>query len=524
MRHARRAGLMLALTGTFLLGGFVLPSVESRAGAKLFQEVFTLVSNRYEETLDNSELYERAARGLLEKLEDPYAQLFSPSEMEQFTTRYEGHYGGVGMLVEDQNGAIVVGRVFPNTPAEKAGVRVGDRIVALDEQATRGWALSQVADGLKGRPGSDVRVQFQRPGVAEPIAVRLRRAVIRIPAVPYATMLESGMGYIPLLQFNETAAQEVSASARRLVAEGARGLVLDLRGNGGGLVSDAVEIAGLFLPRNALIAEQRERGQSTQRYVSRSSPLVPTLPLVVLVDGGSASASEIVAGALQDHDRAVVIGSPTFGKGLVQSVYRLDGGYVLKMTTGKWYTPAGRTIHLERPVVAGRLVRERADTLPPDTARASRPQYQSAGGRTIYGGGGILPDLIVRLDTLTAAEQALSKLIVPHSQDVYTTLFDYAFELKSTVAPDFRVLPEWRAELYRRLVVAGVTLDTAAYEAGSTYVDRLLSDRIARLAFGEAVARQRSVSDDAVLSRGLELLQHAATQADLITRLGALHH
>jgi len=513
MTHLRRAGFAVALAGTFVLGGFILPDPAERASPRLFQDVFTLVSRRYVDSLDVTALYEKAARGLVEQIQDPYAALYSPEEMEEFTVAHEGKYAGVGMLVEDQNGVTVVARVFPNTPAEQGGMMAGDRIVAVDGEMTRGWPLEKVTGLLKGEPGTLVEVRFQRPGASDAM-VKMTRAIIHIPAVPYAMMLEGGAGYVPLLQFNETSAEEVAASVERLMKEGARSLVLDLRGNGGGLVSDAVEIAGLFLPKNTPIAIQRERGDGDLVYRSPADPIALQIPLVVLVDGASASASEIVAGALQDHDRAVVVGTGTFGKGLVQSAYRLDGGYLLKITTGQWFTPSGRTIHRDRTVVDGRLVAE-SDSVVEDTSRAGRPEHRTPGNRIVYGGGGIMPDVLIRSDTLNAEEQALMRAILPQSQNVHIVLGEYAHELKNAVMPGFQVSQAWRNELHRRLVGGGVTLDRQAYDAAASQVDRLIRDRVARLAFGDAAAKQMALQDDAQLKVTLDMLRQSRTQQDL---------
>ena len=511
MQHVRKAGLAAALIGTFLLGGFILPDDDQQSGADLFRDVMTLVSTRYVDTLDVSEVYERAAQGLVDRLEDPYAALFTPEDLEEFTVAYEGHYAGVGMLIEAQQGAAVVRRVFPNTPAERHGVQVGDRVLAVDGEIVDGWALDMVANALKGEAGSEVEVTFGRKGVTRPIVAEITRAVVRIPAVPYAAMVEEDVGYIPLLQFNETAADEVAESVRKLQKDGAKGLVLDLRGNGGGIVDHAVRIAGLFLPRGTEIARQWERGDEDTRYVNENRPLAPDLPLVVLVDEGSASASEIVAGALQDHDRAVIVGNTSFGKGLVQTAYRVRGGYVLKLTTGKWFTPVGRTIHRERELVNGRLV-EVDDSTHFAAGKDERPSYHSDGGRVVYGGGGIMPDLVVDSDTLNLREQELVRQIQPQSPNFTVTLFDYAFELKEDVGEDFVVTPAWRAELFRRLAEAGVELDRDVYDDASTYIDRLLTDRVGRLAFGDAFAKMRDVDSDAQLMKAVEIIHEGGSQ------------
>jgi carboxyl-terminal processing protease len=515
MHHLRKAGYVAALAATFVMGGFILPDRSTGSGPGLFQDVVTLVSTRYIDPLAVSDVYERAAEGLVHSLGDPYAELYSPAELEEFTMVYEGHYAGVGMLIESQQGVAVVRRVFPNTPAERHGVRMGDRVVAIDGESIEGWPLERVANSLKGTPGSTVEVKFSRHGVANPLSALIIRAVVRIPAVPFATVVASDVGYIPLLQFNETAAEEVVAALGELSTSGISGLVLDLRGNGGGMVDQAVRVAGLFLPRGAAVARQWERGGEDTGYTNEWSPQAPDLPLVVLMDGASASAAEIVAGALQDHDRAVVVGGTSFGKGLVQTAYRVDGGYVLKMTTGKWYTPSGRSIHRERTLVRGRLV-EVDDSVHFAAGRAERPGYRSAAGRLVYGGGGITPDLEATPSMLTPAEEALVAAILPGSPDFSVAVFDYATELKDGVDRDFTILAEWRAELYRRLAGRHLVLDPDVYAAGASYLDRILTDQIARLAFGDAFAMTRDLEHDAALVQAIDIIRHGGPQqADL---------
>jgi carboxyl-terminal processing protease len=506
------------LAGAVLLplvaGAFMVASRSDRDGARLFDQVLSLVSDRFVDSVGSGILYEKAARGLVRELNDPYAALYSPKELQEFTLRTGGRYGGLGMLVEDQQGTVVVSRVYPHTPAEKAGVRAGDRIIGVDDRPTRGWKLAQVTDALKGAPGTRVLVTFTRPGVAAPIRVSFTRAVIHIPAVPYTLLLDGKIGYLPLLQFNETAAAEVRSAVQRLLAQGVRGLIIDLRGNGGGIVDQAVSISNLFLRQGTEIASVRARGEQVQSYTATERPLAPTLPLIVLTDGYTASASEIVAGALQDHDRALVVGTTSFGKGLVQSLFPLDGGWALKMTTAKWYTPSGRSIQRDRLMVDGRWVEE-PDSVESDSARLARPVYRSDGGRLVYGGGGITPDIVVRPDTLTSVEQRFLKAISPVSPQLYVTLYDYAYQLKDSVRPDFTISPAWREELYRRMVKAGAAVSRPLYDSAATEIDRLLGTQIARLAFGDSTAKRREVPDDAALRRSLEIMRRGETQQDL---------
>jgi carboxyl-terminal processing protease len=506
------AAILVPLVG----GGFLAQERGARNNARLLDQVLDLVSERYVDTVGTATLYEHAAKGLVRELNDPYSELLTPKQLSRFTQNTNGRYGGIGMQIEPQEGSVVVSRVFPNTPAEQAGVREGDRIVQIDTTSTRGWTTSQVSEVLTGTPGTKVTVKFQRPGSAEFIT-KLTRAIIRVPAVHYAIMLDGGIGYIPLIQFNETAASELERQVRRLQREGARSFIVDLRDNPGGILEQALTISNFFLGQGQDVLSVRGRGVPPQVLVADNRPIVPTAPLVVLVDGGSASASEIVAGALQDHDRALVVGTTSFGKGLVQTLFTLEGGYALKITTAKWYTPSGRSIQKERKFVDGRFVEEDPDSLETDSVKKTRPAFRSDAGRIVYGGGAITPDVIIAEDTISTAEQALAKVLAAKSQIVYTTLSDYALELKPALTPNFTLQPAWREELHRRLQRNGVTVDRAIWEAGGSYVDRALEQRISRLAFGDSTAKRRFLPYDAPLRKAVELLRKGQTQRDLFT-------
>jgi len=261
----------------------------------------------------------------------------------------------------------------------------------------------------------------------------------------------------------------------------------------------------------------RGRDNDSQVYVARERPVAPAVPLVVLTDGNSASASEIVAGALQDHDRALIVGTTSFGKGLVQTLFPLEGGYALKMTTAKWYTPSGRSIQKERKVVDGRFVAEEApDSMESDSVRKARPTFRSDAGRVVYGGGGITPDVLVQPDTISTIEQQVAKSLAPKAQEVYATLAQYAMELKPTVkSPEFEVPAAWREEYYRRLQAAGVTIDKQQYDQAAPYIERMIGNRVARVTFGDSTATKRSFRDDNQLLKAAELLRRGNSQKDL---------
>src|SRR5690349_21994192 len=332
------------------------------------------------------------------------------------------------MQIQDLQGAITVSTVFPHTPAEQGGVREGDQIIYVDSLSTHGWSTQKVSDYLIGQPGTKVKVKFNRPGVTDPIEINFTRQVIHIPAVPYAIVLDNRIGYVPVQRFSESAAEEVQTAVNQLQREGAKGIILDFRGNPGGILEQSIAMSNLFLKGGQEIVSVRSRASEPQSYGTTGSPLFPAIPLTVLTDGGTASASEIVSGALQDHDRALIVGSTSFGKGLVQTLFPLDGGYALKITTAKWYTPSGRSIQRERKFENGRFVEEKPDSAETEAKKKARPAYRSDAGRVVYGGGGITPDVLVRDDTLTTAEQAFSKAIAPKSQDFFVVLNDYTLE------------------------------------------------------------------------------------------------
>jgi carboxyl-terminal processing protease len=512
------AGLLLI---PLFAGAFVIQERGAQSGARLFDQVLSLVAERYVDSVDVGALYEKAARGLIAQLKDPYAELYTPKQVEQFNQNTGGFYAGTGMMIEDQHGAITVTKVFPHTPASEANMMTGDQIVYVDtfNVRARGWKTDSVSAHLKGPPGTKVTARFLRSGMTEPFAVTFTRRVVRIPAVEFAIMLDNKTAYIPVQQFSETAAPEVAAALQRLTAEGAKSIILDLRGNGGGYLPQAIEMTNLFIPKGKEILSVRGRGEPPVTYTTENPAMVPSLPMIVLTDGYTASASEIVAGALQDHDRALLLGTTSFGKGLVQGMYSLDGGYAIKLTTAKWYTPSGRSIQKERALTDdGQLVEVHPDSLESDSARKARPKFKSDAGRVVYGGGAITPDIFVPYDTLTTPEQKLAHELNNGKNGLETALAldAYALEMKTKVKPDFTITPEMREDLYQRLTKKGVVVDRKIYDAGVHYLDRIVDNRISGFAFGDSTAKRRQVADDRQLVRAMDILKKGATTKDLL--------
>lgn len=516
MRRITILGILLALP--LAVGAFLQQSRQVVDGQRLFAQVLQRIEDNAVDSLSRTAIYEKAARGLVKNLKDPYADLYSPEELASFQRNtLRNNYAGLGMQIEQQDDQIVIARVFPNTPAAQGGLQAGDHIILIDTSSVIGWRTTQVSERLIGQPGTSVEVTVRRLGVPQPIKGRFTRAVIKVPAVPYTLVLDGSVGYIPLQAFNEAASEDVARSLLDLRRRGARSFVLDLRGNGGGSLDQALDISNLFLRAGQEISSVRHRGREPEVYTAnRPSPLVDSMPVVVLEDGATASASEIVAGSLQDHDRALVVGTTSYGKGLVQTLFPLEGGWAVKLTTGKWYTPSGRSIQSEHDRLEDdRFVEYDSAAAARDSTR-KRPVFKSDAGRQILGGGGITPDISIPPDSANAAERELGKVVAPVFTAWRVALYNYALEMRGNLKPDFSIIPEMRDEFFNRVSKAKVPVTRAQFDAAQEAIDRAMEQQFASLAFGDSTAFRRGIKNDRQLGTALELLRKAPTQRQLL--------
>ncbi len=523
MRSSSLGTVKKVVFSTCLFGAGVLLAGASKheRSPQLLRQVMGAVSQRFY-AADSLDIDLQAARGLVKELGDPYSQLLSPKDLEAFGQSTLGRYAGVGMQILAVNDSIMVEEVYPGTPSMIGGFRRGDRLVSVNGKPVLGLQVAQVSEMLRGTPGSQVAVAARHREGGATFTATLARAVVRLPSVPFALMVGDSVAYVPLTGFPETAGGEVAAAMRDPRVQKAKGVILDIRGNPGGSVEEAVRVVNAFLPQGRPVVEMRER-MGPVVLSTMANPVAPTVPLVVLQDGGSASASEIVTGALQDNDRALVVGTTSFGKGIAQSLIPLDGGYALKLTTSQWFTPVGRAIHRVRTHAdsGARLVLSdtaaAADSLETSAKVASRPAYTSRGGRTLRGGGAITPDVVVPSDTLTTIELALRRELAAGAREqLATVLSRYALDLQPTVSPTFTVTQEWRDEFYRRLTAAGAKINREKWDAAPSYVDLLLEQRVAQVAFGQAEARRRELAGDTQFKTALDLLQQSESQDALL--------
>lgn len=512
---------------SFVSGGWLLHGTDdapSMPAPDLFRSVMQAVSEYYVDSLPADSLYHKAATGLLEELHDPYSTLVEGESYRELTEQTTGNYGGLGIQIDVRDGVIMVVAPLPETPAERAGVEAGDQIIAVDGKSTRDLNQDDAIKTLRGAPGTPVTLEVRRSGVQELMRFTLVRETIHFRSVQPGTMIEGGIGLVQLTPVSETSAEELKDEIEALRKRGLAGLVLDLRGNPGGLLNQGVAVSDLFLDRGQQIVSTRGRAEGTSRiFAAEQDQPWPALPVVVLVNEYTASAAEIIAGALQDNDRAVILGTPTFGKGLVQSLFRLGDGRALKLTTARWYTPSGRSIQRAArnemdQVAAVESIAAGADSVALD----SLPTHKTISGRLVRGGGGIVPDRIVRSDTLLDSEKRFVRAVGGNVSAYRDALVATALALKERGAVPSRafvVTPAQRAMVFAKLAERGVTLSEAEQAGGAKLVDEQLGWEIARYVFGRDVELARRAADDAQVREAATLLRNGRTPGALLQQV-----
>jgi carboxyl-terminal processing protease len=405
---------------------------------QLINSVAWSIDSKYVEEVDLKELVHSGIIGMLDIL-DPFSVLKDKQAYEQLMEVTHGKYEGLGMAIAVRNDIITVISPIEGTPAYRKGVRAGDKIAEIDGQSTRGMSTEEAAKLMRGPAGTKVVLTIQREGLMESLEYELERAVIQLKNVPYYGVIEDDIGYIRLSRFSEDSSKELRDALKKLGEENIQGLILDLRSNGGGLLSQAVETANLFLEKDKLMVyTQGKKKERMREYFSRGPTLYSQAPLAVLVDEGTASASEIVAGAIQDWDRGVIIGETTFGKGLVQQVFEMPNETYLKLTIAKYYIPSGRCI--QRPERAKKHPSLTDETEGDSLKENEKEVFYTTGGRKVYGGGGIVPDVICENERLEPIEINLERKQI---------FFDFAVEYISRhqdLTRDFEVTDEVVAE------------------------------------------------------------------------------
>ncbi len=481
-----------------------------RDSLKTFTDVYALVEENYAEPLTGDKaddaIYDGAIPGMLQVL-DPHSHFYDPKSYARLREDQRGHYYGVGMIIQQQNdngkNKVFVVTPYEDTPSFRAGIHPGDQIVEVDNKSTDGWTSDQVAKALKGPKGTAVEVTMQRYGQPKPLVFNLIRDEIPHPSIDLKFEIRPGIGYIHLTQFQETTGDEMEAAIDSF--GNLKGLVLDLRENPGGLLNQAVDVCDHLLAKGQTIVTQRGRAYPDVNYSATHGNGGKTFPIVVLVNRDTASAAEIVSGALQDHDRALIVGETTFGKGLVQTVYNLSENTGLALTTYHYYTPSGRLIQRNYAGVSLYDYYNHAGALAPN---ASNPEVKlTDSGRTVYGGGGITPDEKIEMPKTNRFQDELTyKDVFFHFAPVYVATH--------TVDKDFQVDNAVMAEFKKFLTSQSVDFTDADINGVSDWIKARIKKDIVTIQFGQLNGLRVIADWDPEIQKALTFMPEAQSLED----------
>jgi carboxyl-terminal processing protease len=499
----------------WLLGVLLLASPLSRtlsaqseadvnASLKKFTQVYDAVESNFADRLDgDNTVFKGAIPNMLRTL-DPHSNFFDPKAYALMREGQSGHYFGVGMYVGSPEGRVIVMYPFVNSPAFRAGLRPADQIIAVDDNNTERATVSQVSGMLKGPKGTPVTITVRRAGHDEPMHFSLVRDNVPRGSVNYAFWLRPGIAYMRVEAFNETTSHEVDQALARFPESAIDGLVLDLRDNPGGLVQEAVNVADRFLHKGQLIVSHHGRSSAETKFVAKRGERGREYPIVVLVNRGTASAAEILTGALQDHDRAWVLGESTFGKGLVQAPFPLSGNSALLLTIAKYYTPSGRLIQrdYEHQGLFEYLSRENGKFNPKDMKKTDS-------GRIVYGGDGITPDEKYQTPKLTPLEAQLTDDLAFffYAPQFFAT---HTAPMTKEWAPDDAALGEFRAFATKR----GVAVAAADFDRDRAWIRDRLREELFITAFSKEDSDRLVFQTDPEVLKGFASLPASKTMLD----------
>ncbi|MBU0741744.1 S41 family peptidase [bacterium] len=497
-------------------------------GLKILGSVYERVFYNYVEDVDAYELLEAGIDGMLDFL-DEHTQYLPPSYYEDLMMSTEGEFGGLGITINIRDHYPTVVSPIEGTPAFLMGIQGGDKIIEIEGESTLDFTSNDAVGLLRGEPGTQVTITIQREGRDEPFPLTITRDIIQVDSVPYAFMIDD-IGYIRVANFSRTTTDELVAKLAELEAQGARGLILDLRWNPGGLLEAANGVSELFLDEGDLIVytKGRLRNQNRSYYAEgKAAPRKTGLPSIIMVNGSSASASEIVAAAVQDHDMGMVVGKTTFGKGTVQTVFPLSDDRALKLTTAKYYTPSGRSIHKDRHVddsdldltVAPDGAQGDGAEVEKDVPRDEKEKFSTDAGRIVYGGGGITPDMEIEQPFLSDFEVALERDGALFS---FATTWSAHHEVPRDIVVGDEMFQSFSEHLATRekideyLGVYDLARSDSLLVANGDYIRKGIRRELMRRNYGPQAAYQVAIEDDVQLLETLDIFKRARTTEDLL--------
>jgi len=521
MNGPRRKSLgpfAIAMALSLLLGfGFaraLSATDDLRSQLDLFSQVLFTVQNNYVEQPDNEKLIKGAIDGMLKTL-DPHTSFLPKQRAAAMDESFRGDYSGIGVSFDIVENKIVVLSPIEGTPAYRLGIRAGDKIVQVDgKPLKKGLVTDDVFKLLKGPAGTLVEVEIERPGEQDLLHFSIERAKIPIESIPYTYMIKPGVGYVRIVRFAQTTGEELEKAIGTLKSQGMKSLIVDLRQNSGGLLNQAVDVLDQLVPEDRKLVYTRGRIQSSNAdyYSTDRRNKWTDGPLVVLVDHGSASASEIVSGAVQDLDRGLVAGLNTFGKGLVQNQVNLSEGKLL-LTVARYYTPSGRGIQRDYTKFEDQTDYQAdafKEEVPSESTLATRPRFKTAAGRTVYGGGGIYPDVVLHDSPRLSRpeiEMITKRVFFDFANEIVIKRNDWKPEALSKDKFKFDD-PQWK-KLRDSIAGKGVKMDDSTWTAEKPFVMLQLRAEIAQQSMGSLERYKINVEEDTQLAKALELFPQA---------------
>jgi len=485
---------------------------------KRFAEVMTDVSKLYVEDVDSQKLVDGAIQGMLETL-DPHSVYIPAKQLQDVNEKFSGHFDGIGIEFVIQNKYPTVIAPIPNSPSDRLGLRSGDQIIEIEGKSAFGITETEVMNKLRGPRGSTVHVKIRRLGVREPLEFDITRDQISIYSLIAAFMLDKETGYVKLTRFSRTTADELARALEKLQAKGMQRLILDLRSNSGGFLDQAVAVANKFIPEGRKIVYTRGRiPQANEEFFASPDPDKTGVPLIVLINHGSASASEIVAGAMQDLDRGLVVGSRSFGKGLVQSQVSLKDGSAVRITIARYYTPSGRLI--QRSYKNGRQAyyEQPWEDSDADSAAAdsNKPKCYTSRGRVVYGGGGITPDVVVASPRITGFSVNLirNRLFFEYASK-FAAMHKNQFANAAEFARNFQTMDGMLQDFRQLIMKKKIEFSEKAWKKDETFIRDRIKSEIARSLWGTDGYYECEVHADKVVSTALEHFPQAVELAAL---------
>ncbi len=486
---------------------------------KILGEAYERIINNYVDERDPKEIMEAGIKGMLDGL-DEHSNYLPPVNYEDLMMSTEGEFGGLGITINIRDHFPTVVSPIEGTPAYYMGIQGGDQIIEIEGETTLDFTSRDAVKKLRGPKGSKVNITIARPGSAEPIPLTIVRDIIHVESVPYAFMM-GDIGYVKVQNFARTTHTELEEKLQELTEQGMKGLILDLRFNPGGLLFAAQEVSSLFLEDEQLVVftKGRLRDQNKSYYAANRGPIFNKVPVIVMVNGSSASASEIVAAALQDHDAGLVVGKTSFGKGSVQTVFRLDEDEALKLTTARYYTPSGRSIHKNRSHEGGlsedseTMVDLEKDPAEEEMDRFDKEKFYTDSGRVIYGSGGVTPDIEIDQDFMSNFEMsverdgALFSFAVEYANE--TEGIDEEFEVSDDTFTRFKSFLGEREKIVEYLEVFELAYSDSLVDANSDYIKRGIRREVARRINGPTAAYRVAIEADTQLYEALDLFKEA---------------